>query len=125
MNISKMITTLDCHSADQDGHDSSNDTSPKTLFQVIVMMLVMAGPKAGHDSGLYFVNDAPHYESLCYQVIIMMLITMLRMNDDDGPDIEHVVISHRADNQDCFANAKCLILSPASPFASGKRFRDF
>ncbi len=33
-----------------------------TLFQVLVMMLVMAGPKAGHD----FVNDAPHDESLQY-----------------------------------------------------------
>ncbi len=90
-----------------------------TLFQVLVMMLVIAGPKAGHD----FVND----ESLQYadQELIMMLITTLRMNDDDGPDIEHVVNSHQADNHDCFANAKCLILSPASPIASGKRFRDF
>jgi hypothetical protein len=40
-----------------------------------------------------------------------MLIIMLRMNDDDGPDIEHVVICHHADNRDCFAKAECLILS--------------
>ncbi len=86
-------------------------------------MLVMAGPKTGHD----FVNDAPHDESLQYavQVLTMMLITTLRMNDDDGPDIEHVVNNHHSDNRDCFANAKCLILSPDSPVASGKRFRDF
>jgi hypothetical protein len=65
-----------------------------TLFQVLVVMLFMAGPKAGHDS----VNDAPHDESLQYadQVLIMMLITMLRMNDDDGPDIEHLVNSNHA-----------------------------
>jgi hypothetical protein len=57
--------------------------------------------------------------------MLMMLITMLRMNDDNGPDIEHVVNSHQADNHDCFAKAECLILSPASPRVSGKRFRDF
>jgi hypothetical protein len=56
MNILKLTTTLYCHSADQVGHD----TSPVTLFQVLVMMIVMAGPKTGHD----FVNDAPHDESL-------------------------------------------------------------
>ncbi len=57
-------------------------------------MFVMAGPKAGHN----FVNDAPHVESLQHadQVLIVMLITILIMNDDDGPDIEHVVNSNHA-----------------------------
>ncbi len=76
--------------------------------------------KAGHDSGLYFVNDTPHYESLQYadQVLIMILITMLIMNDDNGPDIGHVVNSRHADNHDC-------LFFFYLPFASGKRFRDF
>ncbi len=76
-----------------------------------------------HDSGHDFVNDALHDKHYADQMLIMMLT--LRMNDDDGPDIEHVVICHHADNRDCFAKAQCLILSPASPVASGKRFRDF
>ncbi len=54
------------------------------------------------------------------QVLIMMLITMLRMTDDDGRDIEHVVNSHHADNHDCFAKAECLILSPAGPLQSSQ-----
>jgi hypothetical protein len=46
------------------------------------------------------------------QVLTVMLITMLKMNDDDdGPDIEHLVICHHGDNHVCFATAKCLILS--------------
>ncbi len=84
-------------------------------------MLFMAGPKAAHGSGHDFVM-MNHYAD---QVLIMMLINKSRMIDEDGPDIEHVVNSHHADNRDCFANAKSLILSPAPPVASGKRFRDF
>jgi hypothetical protein len=99
MNILKISTTIYCHSANQNGHDSSPDTSPRTLFKVLVMMLVMAV----HDSGQNFVNDAPQDESYANKVLIMMLITTLRMNDDDGPDNEHV------------ANTKCLLLTPCLP----------
>jgi hypothetical protein len=49
VNILKLIRTLYCHSADQNGHDFSPDTSPMSLFKVLVMMLVIDVHDSGHD----------------------------------------------------------------------------